>query len=411
MPKLTKSFPKYRRKVKPNGPQAVVTINGKDHYLGPYGTKASKVLYDRLIAEWLASGRQVKPEADKPITVAEILARYWKHARAHYRKKDGTPTQTTERLKPALRMLRVSYGSMPAEEFGPIALKGIRMQMIEAGNSRRTVNDDVDRIRGVFRWAVSEELIEESVHRRLRTVEALQRGRSEARETDPIEPVEGGVVEATIPHLLPVVADMVRVQMLTGMRPAEVCKLRPCDVDRSRDVWEYVVGGHKTEHRGRARTVYIGPEAQAILRPYLLRGESVECFSPAEAVEQLRERRADARKTPPKYGNSRGTSRKKNPKRTAGTAYDSGSYRHAIHRACDKAFPPKTKLEGDALKKWRSDHRWSPNQLRHTTGTAIRKRFGLEAAQVILGHAAADVTQVYAERDADKARQVARLIG
>lgn len=44
-------------------------------------------------------------------------------------------------------------------------------------------------------------------------------------------------------------------------------------------------------------------------------------------------------------------------------------------------------------------------------GTEIRKRFGLEAAQVILGHASADVTQVYAERDLQKAVQIMREVG
>ena len=63
------------------------------------------------------------------------------------------------------------------------------------------------------------------------------------------------------------------------------------------------------------------------------------------------------------------------------------------------------------LAKWQSEHRWSPNQLRHTAGTAIRKRFGLEAAQVILGHASADVTQIYAERDLQKAVDIMREVG
>jgi hypothetical protein len=53
MPRLTNSTPKYR-KHKASG-QAVVTIAGKDHYLGPYGTKASKAEYNRLIGEWMAA--------------------------------------------------------------------------------------------------------------------------------------------------------------------------------------------------------------------------------------------------------------------------------------------------------------------------------------------------------------------
>jgi integrase len=54
---------------------------------------------------------------------------------------------------------------------------------------------------------------------------------------------------------------------------------------------------------------------------------------------------------------------------------------------------------------------WSPNQLRHTTATEIRRAFGLEAAQVALGHAAADVTQIYAEKNLALASEVMRKIG
>lgn len=55
MPRLSHALPKYR-KHRGSG-QAVVTLNGRDRYLGPYGTKASKREYDRLTGEWLANGR------------------------------------------------------------------------------------------------------------------------------------------------------------------------------------------------------------------------------------------------------------------------------------------------------------------------------------------------------------------
>ena len=54
---------------------------------------------------------------------------------------------------------------------------------------------------------------------------------------------------------------------------------------------------------------------------------------------------------------------------------------------------------------------WHPHQLRHTHATEVRRRFGLEAAQVALGHSSADVTQVYAERNLTLAVQVAAQIG
>ena len=55
MPRLLHSLPRYRHH-KATG-QAVVTVFGKDRYLGPWQSKASRAEYDRLIAEWLAAGR------------------------------------------------------------------------------------------------------------------------------------------------------------------------------------------------------------------------------------------------------------------------------------------------------------------------------------------------------------------
>ena len=54
---------------------------------------------------------------------------------------------------------------------------------------------------------------------------------------------------------------------------------------------------------------------------------------------------------------------------------------------------------------------WHLNQLRHTSATEVRRQFGLEASQVVLGHSKADVTQVYAERDQALAADVMRQIG
>ena len=55
MPRLVEAVPMYR-KYKATG-QAAVTINGRDHYLGPWQSKASRLEYDRPITEWLASRR------------------------------------------------------------------------------------------------------------------------------------------------------------------------------------------------------------------------------------------------------------------------------------------------------------------------------------------------------------------
>ena len=188
---------------------------------------------------------------------------------------------------------------------------------------------------------------------------------------------------------------MVRLQRLMGSRPQDVTNLRPCDVDMSGDVWLYRPYTYKGEHRGRERILAIGPRGQEVLRPYLLREKESFCFSPADSEKKRRQAEHEKRKTPLSCGNRPGTNRRSKPIHTPGDRYTTESYRRAIHRACDKAGVP----------------RWSPNRLRHSTGTEIRKRYGLEAAQVILGHASADVTQVYAERDLQKAVEIMREVG
>jgi hypothetical protein len=77
-------IPKYRRHT---SGQARVTLNGRDHLLGIYGSAASKEAYERLIAEWLSSPvrRVSKPDAAVPITVSELILAYWKFAVRYYR--------------------------------------------------------------------------------------------------------------------------------------------------------------------------------------------------------------------------------------------------------------------------------------------------------------------------------------
>ena len=85
MPRLTNSNPKYR-KHRASG-QAVVTLSGRDFYLGPHGSAASRQEYDQLIGEWLANGRRLKG-GTSDVTVVELVAAYWTHAKDYYRGSD-----------------------------------------------------------------------------------------------------------------------------------------------------------------------------------------------------------------------------------------------------------------------------------------------------------------------------------
>ena len=264
----------------------------------------------------------------------------------------------------------------------------------------------------MFRWGVENELVAPSILQALEAVAGLLKGKTEAHETQPVTLVADAVIDATLPHLPAVVADMVRFQRLTGCRPQEVCMVRPCDVDTNGEVWTYVPAEHKTEHHGKRRTIFIGPRAQDVLRPYLLRPAESYCFSPVDSEWKRLAARHDVRCVPIHLGNRPGTNRiRRKAKRSAGERYDTAGYRRAIDRACAKAFPPPDDSTPEYAREWQIQHRWAPNRLRHTAATELRKRFGLEAAQVVLGHSTADVTQIYAERDMAKATEVIKQVG
>jgi hypothetical protein len=138
--------PTYR-KHKPSG-QAVVTLYGKDHYLGHYGTKASKERYDCLIAEYLRNGRTMP--RDQGLTVNEIILAYLHHAQEYYVNAAGATE--VDNIKSACKVLRQVCGTALATQFGPVKLVAVRDGMLARGWCRTNVNHMVDRIKRMFKW-------------------------------------------------------------------------------------------------------------------------------------------------------------------------------------------------------------------------------------------------------------------
>lgn len=423
MPRLTNKHPSYRHH-KASG-QAIVTISGKDHYLGPWNTKASLAEYDRVIAEWLAAGRPSTQRApEHTSTVSTIVSAFWKWAKQHY-VKDGVPTGAANNFRSTLRLLKRLYGSTLAIEFGPLKLKALVALQVEEKKSRQFCNAMLGRVKQVFKFAVSEEMLPPSVYDALAAVDGLRKGHSKARECKPVEAVHDKVVEQTLPHLPVVVRAMVQLQRLTGARPNEICQIRPYDIDRSKKEWCYRPASHKTQHHGKSRQIFLGPKAQAILAPYIERDEMAYCFSPSESKDIQKASRTAKRVTPANAGTKAGDKKKRWPKRPAGTCFTSFTYRRAITRACEKAFgmpkdlrrarrnetPDQKATRQAKAAKWRDANCWAPNQLRHAAATEIRELYGLEHVQVALGHAKANTSEIYAEKNAKLARQVAKEIG
>jgi hypothetical protein len=84
----------------------------------------------------------------------------------------------------------------------------------------------------MFRRAAQEELLDGSFYQKLRTVAGLRAGKSSARETEPVKPVPPEHIDAALAWMPPAVQAMVRFQLLTGCRPAEVCLVRSLGPDR-----------------------------------------------------------------------------------------------------------------------------------------------------------------------------------
>jgi integrase len=168
---------------------------------------------------------------------------------------------------------------------------------------------------------------------------------------------------------------MLRVQVLTGARPGEVRLMRPCEVERApadptareAGVWLYRPEAHKKQHEDEdetTRVIPIGPQAQAILTPYL-------AAQPDPAGYVFRNRH--------------------------GRPFAGEYYARFVRKARVKA----------GIKM-----RIVPNSLRKGRAVAVRKDFGLEAAQSTLGHRNRETTErFYSETPIEAAIRAAKELG
>lgn len=348
--------PSYR---KHSSGQARDNINGKDFLHGKYGNSESKEAYGRMIAEFAAIGNCLSfGKVLDAILIEDVLLAYIRHAKNYY--KGSTEY---ENLKLVERPIVKFYGSLPARQFGAKEFKAVREWWLsDKSRSRQYVNKQMKRTVRIIKWAVGEGMMPTECHSAIKCVEPLRKGRSEAEEAKRITSVDQRLVDATLPLLTQMLADMIRFQQLTGCRPGEVCKIKPKMVDRSDGVWLVNLVEHKTSHGRKERVIYVGPRAQAVLSPYLLRGEDDYCFSQKEFEKQRMWARHLERRTNANCGNrprySARTRQARKPRKEPGDCYTTGSYGTAIKYA---------------FKRGKLDN-WSPNQLRHSTATEIRKR-------------------------------------
>jgi integrase len=331
MPRLTHSVPSYRLH-RPSG-RAVVTLNGKDHYLGAWNSPQSRVQYDRLISEWVAARNAPvhSTPADK-FTIAQLLLAYLKEAQVTY-VKHGKETSHLHNIRDAITPLNHMYGTELIAQFGPLKLKAVRETWIKKRLCRSTINKHAGTLKRIFRWGTENEMVPPVVNEAIEAVSGLRRGRTDTKESAPVKPVPEAHVDAVKPFVTNLVWAMIELQGRTGMRPGEVVIMRGCDLDTTGKIWVYKPPSHKTEHMGFERPVYLGPRAQQTVKQFLRPELSEYLFNPREATYPRAQRKSEAgQKSPRRNKRKRATKTSRRRGRRPGTRYTSESYRRAIAR-------------------------------------------------------------------------------
>jgi integrase len=339
---------------------------GRDRvkYFGRWGEAATQAAYRRFQAEW-AAGTHDAPRPGEAFAVADLLAGWVDYCSREFRKR-GRETSEAANCRTVAAAVREQYGDMPAAGFGPAQLRAVRELWVARGLGRNTVNAYCARIVRAWRWATGESLIPPGIASALADVAPLRPGRTLAPERPRRKPADPAAVAAALAHLrgrparVAAARAAVTLQQLTGMRPAEVCHIRPCDIDRAGEVWVYAVDldWNKNAHRGRPQRYYLGPRAQAILSPLLEgRGQGERVFP-----------------------------------------FDRQGYSLTIKLAVRAA----------------ECERWTPHQLRHALATAVAERTGsIQAAADAIGDTPATAAKHYVHLDPRERakREIAREMG
>lgn len=392
-----KVWPPVLRK---HGKQAVCWFQGREWVCGEWIQKGPNQVavaeHGRLVAVWAVDPHAAYLPAGEML-VSGILAAYVASNICDFEARQ------------AARAAELLGGHLvtPAKDFGPAefaAWRGELCRQFWRGKplSRPYVVKLMSSVRRAWRWAVEAGHLPAD---RWLAISAVRNPRAdEAKTNPPVEPAPPESVRAVLPFLQPPVRAMVELQLLTGCRPSEVARMRPCDVHRSgvlrvpgvglRDldalrVWVYVPVEHKTSAKGKSRWLVLAGEACEVLRPFLDREPAANCFSPAESRAGYE---ADAKAKRKGLGSRKPKSDE--PKRKPGRSYAPDSYLNALKRACDRAGVP----------------RFTPYQIRHLVADQIADAGTRDDARAVLGHAGIRTTEGYLS-DFGKSVEVARRRG
>ncbi|MBL8737861.1 MAG: tyrosine-type recombinase/integrase [Planctomycetes bacterium] len=384
--------------------QARVLLSGVEHYLGRAGSPEALERYASLVKEWLAAGRKPLHQAPNPVqavlTMRSLFDQFLAYVDASGRyQKGGQPTTQRQHFAWVGNSLSEHFAGLPIAKLDEAGL--VRWRDRLEGNRKRTrsgINRLVAAALYVLRWGKSRGLVPKAVFVDVAAIEPLKRGEVGDRpETGrPRRAVSAEEAARVAVHCCPQVAAMIRLQVLTGMRPGEVCRLRWADIDKTplegdrTGSWLYTVPAGKTSHHGHVTRYVLPPAAQRILNQFPA-PPLAYVFSPAAAMAERRARMRAARKTPVQPSQ---LERDATARREYASCWGLNEYRHAVERACRKA----------------NVERFTPHELRHGFLTWAANTLSLGAAAAAANHRNLTTTQRYVHVRRDDELAVAAAV-
>src|SRR5262245_36348652 len=227
---LMRRFPPYPRRPHASN-QARIRVGNKDIYRGTHGSKESWAEYQRLLTEWRIAtrGGTLPPplEAGPVRTIADLVAAYLQDYEKTYPQRQEQLRNWVHHLRPLVRLRGgtaiVDFGARALTAVLPLAAAGAHLTDAERADrqrcnkpldwSRDYANRALSSWKAVFRWGELHSLLIPGTYAALVPVRGLEHG--QAREMEPVAPVDEETLAAALPHLNLVARTAVELLALT----------------------------------------------------------------------------------------------------------------------------------------------------------------------------------------------------
>ncbi len=341
--------------------QARCQWKGVDYYLGPFGSEQAAKAYTDLLPQLLA-GKEITRPVTQFVSIASALMIWWKDEGVKY---DGTKEK--DQYIKALAVLVKLHAKTKTDRFGVRELEEVRDAMIKKDWCRNVINRQIGRIKTVWRWLERKGHASPGSWEHLRAMPGISMADRRVRNSAKRQSVSWCDFVAVCRVVRSTVRTMLLLQWFTGMRPGEICRLKPSEIDRTGEVWVYRPASHKCAWRGQSREIVLGPVSRKILAPLLAKAKPADyLFAPSDRC----------------------------PERRRGH-YSMESYAQVVRRAAEKAGVTLTAY-----------------QIRHSAKDRVTRELGLDAARAFLGQRSIGTTNGYGEAaDLETAKRTARKLG